>query len=544
MSAPHAPEDRPETPDVYHGQPPRAGGGHGGPDTPEAQASDAAGQSLANALRVSFRLLTLIMIGVFVAFLLTGFASVESGQTGIIKVLGRTVRTAGPGLAYNWPWPVGQIQVIPTGDRTLVVEDFWLHVDEKDRHKPVKELRPRGEGGLRPGWDGAVLAADRNLVHMKLKCVYRVVDALAYVRHLAGPEETLRSALCDAVIDVAERQTAENIAVGNRQRFLQAVQERAQWRLNRLTRDPLGSGVREGLRRLVRAAGAEVDAPVRASLEAFLAPDAAEVPAGGREQALSQAAERALAELLGDPRAAEVLDEGQRARVQAYLRPKVRIETLSATETTWPLRARGAYEEARKAADDRKRLADEALSEAGSALRRVAGGSWQQLVGVPWLGAEGNRQAREQAQVEYWNLIDDYYDARQRGDRAKMAELDETITRVLLTSGGEASQMLERAQADQTAMTSALQARRNQYEQYLAGYLSNRERFLWNQYYLVKTEILNAPGNEVPWLVPGRGKMVVRISPEPEVEKILATERAEAKKKDEEDAAQRGGRGR
>ena len=203
-------------PDPHRVIPPDDGDRPEAPDAPQPTPDDAAGQSLANALRVSFRLLTLIMVGVFVAFLLTGFQSVQSGETGIIKVFGRTVRTTGPGLAYNWPWPVGRIEIVRTGDRTLVVDSFWLHVREQDLHKPISELRPRGEGGLRPGWDGAVLAADRNLVHMKLKCVYRVVDALAYVRYLADPEAALQSSLCDAVIDVAGHETAENIAVGNR----------------------------------------------------------------------------------------------------------------------------------------------------------------------------------------------------------------------------------------------------------------------------------------------------------------------------------------
>ena len=201
---------------------------------------DPAGKSLAEALRVSFRLLTVIMIGLLVLFLFTGVKSVEANQVAIIKVLGQARGTVGPGLAWNWPFPIGETEIVETNKRTLKIDDFWMHLSESDRLKSLDDVQPMDEG-LRPGWDGAVLTGDRNLIHVNIEVVYEVADPLTYRRFVRDEyeadipgqdsrqkvipqDELMRSVVCNAAIRAAAEQTADRIRTEN-DKFLKATME-------------------------------------------------------------------------------------------------------------------------------------------------------------------------------------------------------------------------------------------------------------------------------------------------------------------------------
>ena len=79
--------------------------------------ADTAAKSLANALRWSFGILTFAMIVVGVLWCFTGVKTINPGNEGIIKVFGAIEGTAMPGLAYTWPYPIGEIVVVQTMPR-------------------------------------------------------------------------------------------------------------------------------------------------------------------------------------------------------------------------------------------------------------------------------------------------------------------------------------------------------------------------------------------------------------------------------------------
>ena len=204
-----------------------------------AVAMDAAQKSLAEAMRLSFRVLTLIMIVVIVAYLCTGIRSIEPQQVGILKVFGKQVGEAREGLVYNWPFPVGEIELINTSQEELALDDFWLHEPAKDRAKPLSERRPMSKG-LRPGWDGALLTGDRYLLHAKLSCTYSVRRPVAYRRHVSNPAETIRSAVCRAAIRAAARRTAAGIRRTEKEQFVKDIERFARQELNILTETQTG----------------------------------------------------------------------------------------------------------------------------------------------------------------------------------------------------------------------------------------------------------------------------------------------------------------
>ncbi|MCJ7543885.1 MAG: SPFH domain-containing protein [Phycisphaerae bacterium] len=205
-------------------------------------ATEPGDKSLADALRVSFRLLSAIMLVVLFFYMLTGVKSVESSQVGLKKVFGRVVSVVQPGLAYTWPFPIGSIDLISTREQELSVNDFWMF--ETPEQKAAGDLLSREMVplDLDPARDGALLTGDRNLLHVRLSCKYVVVDPLAYLSHIGDDpsrlREVVRSAVCHAAIRAAAFQTADGLQRTERAVFTAAVRREAQAEL-----DALGSGL-------------------------------------------------------------------------------------------------------------------------------------------------------------------------------------------------------------------------------------------------------------------------------------------------------------
>ena len=208
------------------------------PQSDENPHMDPAGQSLADALRLSFRLLTIIMILVVIAFMLTGVKPIQPYQMGIKTLFGSIVSVAEEGLAYTWPFPVGDILLVDTKERVLTMDDFWMHETPTDKTKDLLDRNPGGEG-LRPGWDGALVTGDRNLLHMKLTCTYRVEDPVAFRSNVENVEQLVRTMLCNAVIHAGSRRTADGLQRTERSEFARDVTAAAQEML-----DDLNSGLK------------------------------------------------------------------------------------------------------------------------------------------------------------------------------------------------------------------------------------------------------------------------------------------------------------
>ena len=224
--------------------------GHGPDDGPERYA-DPGGEHLAAALRTSFRLLGAIMVLGVGAFLAMGFQFVRPGEVAIRTVFGKVVGTTPEGLAYNWPAPIGRIEKVSVGERTIRIDDFWMNETREDQLQPTLRKRAIPKGGLRPGWDGALLTGDRNLLHMRLKCTYalrrlwdpaREIDpVLRFRQSISDANETMRSVLCDAAIRAAALRTADGLQRTERAAFEDDVRKAAQKSLDAI---PSGIGVR------------------------------------------------------------------------------------------------------------------------------------------------------------------------------------------------------------------------------------------------------------------------------------------------------------
>lgn len=443
---------------------------HDTADTPELNDEtpmDAASQSLADALRISFRLLTLLMIVVVILFLATGVKSIEPNQVGIVKIFGKQVSLARPGLTVNWPFPIGEIEIVEVGkEQKIELEDFWLHIAPKDRLKDPDDLRIVGEG-LRPGWDGAVLSGDRSLLHLRLECLYTVRNPLACARQVTDLEEMVRSVVCAAVVHSAAERTADAVKTTATDEFLSAVRKDAQDRLDIL-------------------------------LEAT---DAVMVK-------------------------------------------------VTAPRRLWPLRARSAYKKAQQDKSERENIRNFAIERAVNILQEAAGTNYVALVGTPWEDPgviPGENRGDNSAGNSPRNLIGQYAYAARSGDQSLAADLIRRINDVLakgcedpdrpgriITTGGEAARILAEANAYRVAVVHRVRSRVRRFEQLLPEYRRNPEFMRHRLWADVREEIFNEPKIEKYFLTFGKGKVVWRISSDPEVREKLRLERLKAPEKEEE----------
>ncbi|HBS29569.1 MAG TPA: hypothetical protein DEB06_09005 [Phycisphaerales bacterium] len=166
---------------------------------------EAANKSLADALRITYRLLQFVMAALVVLFVFSGFQQVNQAETGIRVDLGRIRgERLEPGFQFSWPYPIGEIIKVQRGSQTVELdESFWPNLSPEDRRRAISELGS-GSGALTPGRDGALLTADQNLAHAQFSVVYELANPSANVRNLdpAFQRSVVRSAVERAAVAV------------------------------------------------------------------------------------------------------------------------------------------------------------------------------------------------------------------------------------------------------------------------------------------------------------------------------------------------------
>ena len=198
------------------------------PDVPrtdgnEPPAVDLANQSLADALRTSFALLRVVMIGLVAYFGFSGLYSVDVGTVVIHLRFGRVLGEPGdqarpPGGPYfALPAPLDRRIVVRTGEEQLVLDsEFWFATDEKSRlaKRSLEEL-PIPEGGLVPGRDGSLVTGDQTIVHGQWQVNYRVHErdavqfALTFGEMTDAVRRAIRFAACRGIVHAVAGTTAD-----------------------------------------------------------------------------------------------------------------------------------------------------------------------------------------------------------------------------------------------------------------------------------------------------------------------------------------------
>ncbi|MEL7473403.1 MAG: SPFH domain-containing protein [Planctomycetota bacterium] len=150
---------------------------------------DPANQSLADALRITFRLLQAGMFVLVGLFVLSGFQTIREGQAGIRLLFGKAeTGELDPGFRFSFPYPVGELVKVQTGTVQLVENSaFWPEGNDGQPASSVDDLPMRRE--LRPATDGSVLTADGSIAHTQWSIQYRRGDPRLFAESVLPRDE-------------------------------------------------------------------------------------------------------------------------------------------------------------------------------------------------------------------------------------------------------------------------------------------------------------------------------------------------------------------
>ncbi|MHC4517246.1 MAG: SPFH domain-containing protein [Planctomycetota bacterium] len=227
-----------------HGEP----AGH---ETPEIGRVDAAERSLSEALRISFVILKVIMIVLVVAFVVSGFKTVESNEQALRLVFGEITGTGDKRILtsdWHWvfPYPVGEIVKIPVEKQIkLTVDSFWYFETRSDvlgdGPKPRRLTRPElnpltegysltrsekrqtdgvtgggGTGRAQPAGASDADGSDYNIVHSKWEIDYQIDNIERFFRNVhvrdVAPGEIYEDVMIESVTPLL-RSAIENAVV-------------------------------------------------------------------------------------------------------------------------------------------------------------------------------------------------------------------------------------------------------------------------------------------------------------------------------------------
>lgn len=177
-----------------------------------AASLDAANRSLADALRITYRLIQGVMIALALLFAFSGFQRVEQAERGVKVSLGRLVDSdLPPGFQFSLPYPLGQIIKVSTSQvQVNLDESFFPYLSEDAKRSSLDKL---GIGDLlRPGRDGSLITGDGNLAHARFGVTYHRESPADFVANLADGQET---ALVRAAVERAAVQTIAQVSLQN-----------------------------------------------------------------------------------------------------------------------------------------------------------------------------------------------------------------------------------------------------------------------------------------------------------------------------------------
>ena len=177
------------------------------PATAPEISDDAGSQALSDALKRSFAIVKLVMAGLVVLFLFSGFFTVGPQQKAIILRFGTPVgdgRLYGPGAHWAFPPPIDEVIKIPVGQAQSVESSIGWYATTAAA-EAAKQEPPPGES-LNPARDGYLLTADENIVHVRATLRFRIAEpGLRFALDFTDATNAVRNALNNSLLYAAAR---------------------------------------------------------------------------------------------------------------------------------------------------------------------------------------------------------------------------------------------------------------------------------------------------------------------------------------------------
>lgn len=180
---------------------------------------DAANQSLADALKITYVFLQFGMMVLVVLFLFSGVQRINEGERGIKVLLGKPTETnIEPGAHFTAPYPIGEMIRVGAGAVEIPMgRDF---MPTRPGAMGENELLNadfgsfNSGGRLNPGADSMILTADQNIAHAQFRVNYHRSDHREYVQNISSQrdeENLVRLIVRRAVVHTMAETTIDDL---------------------------------------------------------------------------------------------------------------------------------------------------------------------------------------------------------------------------------------------------------------------------------------------------------------------------------------------
>ena len=198
---------------------------------PAPPVEDAGSRALEEALRSSFFIVKIIMAGLVVVFLGSGFFTVKPDEKAIVLRFGRPVGEGqnallGPGFHWAFPKPIDEVERIPFASLQSADSSVGWYLTPEERAKGVPE--PPGRPSLDPNSTSYVLTADTNIIQVRATLRYTIVDPITFHFEFADAPQFITNDLNNALLTVAGQFNVDDILTRRKTEFHDAVRRRLQ----------------------------------------------------------------------------------------------------------------------------------------------------------------------------------------------------------------------------------------------------------------------------------------------------------------------------
>jgi len=161
------------------------------------EAMDPANQSLREALRLSYRVLQVVILVLIVLFIFSGFTTVQTQETGVMLRWGKIVGESGaeslePGAHFSiFPYPVGEFVIFEDKNRPFDLQRaLWpshpgrTFEQAVDNAMTSEQLQPRLAFAEQRRGQGYAITAEGDIVHLQLRGEFEIESPVDFLQRI------------------------------------------------------------------------------------------------------------------------------------------------------------------------------------------------------------------------------------------------------------------------------------------------------------------------------------------------------------------------
>ncbi|MFG0312727.1 MAG: SPFH domain-containing protein, partial [Phycisphaerales bacterium] len=200
---------------------------------------DAANQSLADALRITYGFLQFGMVILVVLFFFSGVQRINEGERGIKVFLGKPTQTnIEPGAHSTAPYPIGEMIRVGEGAVEIPLGSDFMPTrpgatsEQQLINASIDEFNSNGR--LNPASDSMILTADQNIAHAQFRVNYHRSNHRNFVENVLPQNETemVRLVVRRAIVHTMAETTIDDLLKTSTEAVESRIREAAQGSLD------------------------------------------------------------------------------------------------------------------------------------------------------------------------------------------------------------------------------------------------------------------------------------------------------------------------